>query len=345
MLRLLYLLNILLFSCFLRLTPTAIAAKPPLQRYEYSRPQMGTLFRVVLYAANETKAHTAAQAALNRVDELNRILSDYIPESELSQLSATAGSGKAVKLGPDLWYILEKSQEISRKTNGAFDVTVGPLVQLWRRARRQHQLPAAEALEKAKAVTGYQHLILDPKQKTAQLLVPGMQLDMGAIGKGYAVDEALKVLKKHGIRAALVDGGGNIVVSNAPPDHKNGWEIDVSAGNETNKTDGRKIYLKHCGVATSGDLYQYVELNGRRYSHILNPFTGLGLTDQRRVTVIAKNGTDADWLATSLSILPPKQGVALANQIPKAAAAIVRQVNGQPEYTLSKRFKKLRRAR
>ncbi|CAA9259287.1 MAG: FAD:protein FMN transferase [uncultured Adhaeribacter sp.] len=317
-------------------------ARPPLKRYEYSRPQMGTLFRVVLYARKETQANAAADAALDRVDELNSILSDYDPNSELSKLSATAGSGQAVKLSPDLWYILQKSQEVARKTNGAFDVTVGPLVQLWRRARRQHQLPTTAALEKAKSSTGYASILSNPRQQTAQLLKPGMQLDMGAIGKGYAVDEAMQVLRKHGIKIALIDGGGNILVSKAPPGSK-GWEVDLSVGNETNRVGGQKIYLQHRGVATSGDLYQFVELNGVRYSHIVNPFTGLGLTDQRRVTIIAKNGTDADWLSTSLSILSPEQGLELANRTPKAAANIVWLVNGGLQQKQSRRFRQLKR--
>ncbi|RDC66259.1 FAD:protein FMN transferase [Adhaeribacter pallidiroseus] len=319
----------------------SVPAKPPLQRYEYSRPQMGTIFRVVLFAPSESIAKVAAEAALNRVDTLNQILSDYIPDSELNKLSATAGTIQAVPLSPDLWAVLQKSQRVSRKTNGAFDVTVGPVVQLWRRARRQHQMPSPEALIKAQATTGYQHIILKKKQKTAQLLVPGMQLDMGAIGKGYAVDEAMRVLQQHKIKIALVDGGGNIRVSQAPPGTP-GWEIDLSISNETDHIGGQKIYLKNAGVATSGDLYQFVEINGQRYSHIINPFTGLGLTDQRRVTIVAKNGTDADWLSTALSVLPTAQGIKLANRTPQAAASIVWNTNGKLQQAQSRRFRQLK---
>lgn len=320
-----------------RLSP----AKPPLQRYEYSRPQMGTIFRVVLYARSENQAKTAAEAALNRVDALNQILSDYVADSELNKLSATAGTGKAVRLSPDLWAVLQKAQKVSRETNGAFDVTVGPLVQLWRRARRQHQLPSPEALAQAKAKTGYQQVILKKFKKTAELRVPGMQLDMGAIGKGYAVDEAMLVLREKGIKCALVDGGGNIRVSKAPPGTK-GWEIDLSTSNRTDHIGGQKVYLKNAGVATSGDLYQFVEFNGQRYSHIINPFTGLGLTDQRRVTIMAKNGTDADWLSTALSVLPTPEGIKLANRTSKAAASIVWNADGKLQQEQSHRFRQLK---
>jgi len=146
--------------------------KTPLQRFEYSHPQMGTVFRIVLYAHSATQAQAAAQAAFNRVDQLNQIMSDYIPDSELNQLSATAGTGKVIKLSADLWKILKISQEVARKTQGAFDVTVGPLVQLWRRTRRQQQLPSPEALTKAKAATGYQHLILSKKTRQRNYWYP-----------------------------------------------------------------------------------------------------------------------------------------------------------------------------
>lgn len=338
MIRAFYLL--LLLSIFVNLRP--VCAQARWQRYEYSRPQMGTLFRVVLYAPNETRAQQAAAAALDRVDTLNYIFSDYNPNSELSRLSATAGTGQAVKLSSDLWYILAKSLKISRKTNGAFDVTVGPLVQLWRRTRRQGQLPAPEALAKARAATGYRHLKLNKRTQTAQLLLPGMQLDLGAIGKGYAVDEAMNVLKKHGIKAALIDGGGNISVSKPPPGSRKGWEIDLSVSNETDRVGGQKIYLKRGGVATSGDLYQYVELNGVRYSHIIDPFTGLGLTDQRRVTIIARHGLDADWLSTAVSVLPTEPGLALVNRTPGAAAVVVSNVHGTPQQRQSQRFRRLK---
>jgi len=325
-------LGLLLLAGFASQSQSAIK-----QRFEYVRPQMGTTFRIILYADSEAKAQAAANAGFNRIEELNKILSDYDPESELSRLSASAGSGKAIKLSPDLWYILHKSLLISKKTNGAFDVTIGPVVQLWRRARRQHELPAAEALAQAKCHIGYRNIILNPQSKTAQLRISGMQLDMGAIGKGYAVDEAMKVLKAKGIKSALIDGGGNILVSRAPPKSK-GWIIDLHPLQTTNQQEQQKLVLKQQGVATSGDLYQYVELDGSRYSHIVNPFTGVGLTDQSRVTIITKNATDADWLSTSLSVLDPTVGFALIKKVPRAAASIVKNENNILKHWESKRY-------
>ena len=309
-------------------------------RFEYSQRHMGTLFRIVLYAPDSIRAGQAARAAFNRVAELNHILSDYEQDSELNQLCRTAGTSQWVPVSRDLWYVLAKSVQISEKTKGAFDITVGPYVQLWRRARRQGTLPPPEALAQARKAVGYKHLKLNKKAHIVLLTVPGMQLDMGAIGKGYAVDEALKVLRKHNIKSALVDGGGNIVVSRSPPNTK-GWEINLGITAPTDTTRQLQLLLKHQAVATSGDLYQYLDLDSVRYSHILNPFTGLGLTDQSRVTIIARNGLTADWLSTAVSVLGPAQGLALADKTPGAAASFIRQTGNQTEQWLSRRFKKI----
>jgi thiamine biosynthesis lipoprotein len=277
-------------------------------------------------------------AGFRRIADLDRILSDYIPDSELNQLSRTAGTGRWVALSPDLWFLLRRSAAVSRHTRGAFDVTVGPYVQLWRRTRRQGQLPGAEALEQARKAVGYQYISFDKKTKAVRLAVPGMQLDMGAIGKGYAVDEALKVITRAGIKAALVDGGGNIVVSQAPPGTR-GWQVSLSVPAPSDTARVIRLHLRRQAVATSGDLYQYVQLDGVRYSHILNPFTGLGLTDQSLVTILARTGLEADWLSTSVSVLGPEKGLALADRTRGAAAAFVRRGPGHLQPWRSRRFK------
>ena len=313
----------------------------PLCRHEFSQPQMGTLFRIVLYASDSALAHSAAQAAFRRVDELNRILSDYLPDSELSRLSSSAGSGQAVPVSPDLWHLLHLSKQASQRSQGAFDITAGPYVSLWRRSRRQLQLPSAEALEQARQAVGYENLQLGPQRRTAQLLVPGMKLDMGGIGKGYAVDEALKVLQQHGISSALVDGGGNVVVSRPPPG-KTGWRVAIGQPGTPALDSARFVSLACAAVATSGDLYQYVELDGKRYSHIVNPRTGLGLTHQRQVTIIACNGTTADWLSTAVSVLEPQAGRRLVRRTDGAEAIIFDIEKGGAKHWESRRFRKRR---
>ena len=279
---------------------------PPQARFEFSKPQMGAPFRIVLYAADKSHAETAASAAFRRVEELNAILSDYDTDSELSQLSRTAGSGQALPVSPDLWKVLTESQRFAQLSDGAFDVTVGPVVSLWRKARREQKFPDATRLAEARKSVGYQKLQL--KNRTARLLVPNMKLDLGGIAKGYAADEALKVLKKHGITRALVAAAGDIAVSDAPPG-KSGWQIEIGSPTKI-------IPLANSAVSTSGDLFQHVELNGIRYSHIVDPRTGIGLTNQITVTVIAPNSTTADALATAVSVLGAEKGQMLAKKFP-----------------------------
>ncbi|WP_300539667.1 FAD:protein FMN transferase [uncultured Nocardioides sp.] len=185
------------------------------QRYEFSRPLMGMAFRIIVHSEDEAKAKRAAKAAFDRVAVLNQIMSDYEPESELSKLSNLAGSGKAAKISDELCSVLDRAQALAAQTGGAFDVTAGASVQLWRRARRVKRLPPQYVLAKALKTVGFRTLKLDAKKCTAQLTGPGTRLDLGGIAKGHALDEALAVLKKHGLRQALVSGGGDIVAGAA----------------------------------------------------------------------------------------------------------------------------------
>ena len=182
--------------------PRATGAKPPAEtRFEFTEPHMGTKFRIVLYAPDEATAKKASRAAFDRIAVLDAMMSDYRADSELVKLCARAG-GPPVKVSEELFFVLSKAQEVSRLSEGAFDVTVGPVVQLWRLSRRTQRLPEAPVLEKAKALVGWRNVLLDPKERTVKLLKPGMQLDLGGIAKGYAGDEAQKLLKAHGITRA-----------------------------------------------------------------------------------------------------------------------------------------------
>src|SRR5262245_52718988 len=293
------------------------------QRFEYDEKHMGTRFRAVLYAADRPAADRAAKAAFDRVAELDRIMSDYQPTSELMQLCKQfeTEAGPPVKVSPDLFRVLARGQELSRKSDGAFDVTVGPMVRLWRLARRTQKLPDAKEMARAKELVGYKKMELDPKGQTVRLTVPGMQLDLGGIAKGYAADEALAAAAKLGVTAALVAAGGDVAVMGAPPG-KPGWRVEVAP--LTKKTPERVLTLKDAAVSTSGDLEQLVELDGVRYSHIVDPRTGLGLVGRRSVTVIARRGIDSDSMTKALSILPPEKGLELIEQADGAAGLIVR---------------------
>ena len=179
----------------------ARAAEPPLTRFEFAEPHMGTRFRLVLYAANAAAADRASRAAFGRVAALNGIMSDYLPKSELMRLCKRAG-GPAVPVSADLFAVLARAAEISRITDGTFDVTVGPVVRLWRRARRTQLLPAADQLAAAKALVDYRLVTLDPAARTVRLAKAGMRLDLGGIAKGYAAEAAQTVLKQNGVTRA-----------------------------------------------------------------------------------------------------------------------------------------------
>jgi thiamine biosynthesis lipoprotein len=310
-----------------------------LQRFESTQAQMGVPFKIVLYAADQTAANAAFEAAFAHVAALNRILSDYDPASELSRLSQSAPTPQPAPVSEPLWTVLARSQTLAEATDGAFDVTVGPMVRLWRRARRAKEMPSAERLAEACAAVGYKNLRLDPQQRTAQLLKPGMRLDLGGIAMGYAVDETLKLLRERGLSRALVDASGDIAVGDPPPG-KTGWTIGVMPLS-LDGTPSRTVLLANAAVTTAGDAHQHVVLKDVRYSHIVDPRTGLGLTDQVGVAVIARDCLTADSLDTAASVLGPEAGMRFIEATPGAGGFIVRPREGStPEIWESAGFSK-----
>ncbi|HLJ12216.1 MAG TPA: FAD:protein FMN transferase [Planctomycetaceae bacterium] len=307
------------------------------ERFEFTQIQMGMPFRIVLYAPDEDSANAAARAAFAKIKHLNGIMSDYEPESELMLLCRTAGTGMPVKVSRDLLTVLSRSLELSKKSDGAFDVTVGPVVKLWRRARKTRTYPDAEELAAALDLVGFRNIRIDEPAGTVELLKKGMQIDLGGIAVGYAIDEVLALLKERGIASALIDGSGDIGVSDRPPG-KEGWRIGI-APLEADDEPSRYIVLKNAAVTTSGDAFQFVELAGKRYSHIVDPRTGVGLVDRSSVTVIARNCTIADSYTKAVSVLGPARGFALIEEVPGGAALVVRAADGRRETFESKRLR------
>lgn len=281
--------------------------EPALERHEYAQLHMGVQARLIVYAPSEQAAATAARAAYARVAEIEDIASDYRPTSELMRLCAQAGQGP-VKVSHELFTLLAHAQEMSRRSDGAFDITVGPYVALWRVARNTRQLPTPQQLGDAGRRVGWRMVKLDPAHRTVELTVPGMRLDLGGIAKGYAGDEALRVLRQHGIGSALFEAGGDIVMSDAPPGKK-GWTVEI-IGSEPGRS--RTIGVANGGVSTSGDTEQFVEIGETRYSHVVDPRTGLGLTQRYAATVIAPDGITSDSLSTAASALGPWESEKLA---------------------------------
>jgi thiamine biosynthesis lipoprotein len=308
------------FACLGLLARVATAGE--LQRHSYSRPAMGSVFRIELYAEDAAGAAKAAEAAFKRVEELNQIASDYLPESELSRLNK-APAKTPIKVSEGLFALISRSVEISAQTNGAFDITATYAIQHWRRARRQKKLPTEEQVQKAISMTDWRAIQLDEKARTVTKLKEGLLLDLGGIGKGFAADAALAVLKQHGITKALVAGSGDVAAGDAPPG-KEGWDVALRTFEAPEEKDQlTHVTLKNCGCSTSGDLHQYLELDGKRFSHIVDPKTGLGLRDRIACTVISPDATTSDGLATALCVLGVEKGL---NLVEKSQGTVARFV-------------------
>jgi thiamine biosynthesis lipoprotein len=295
-----------------------------LHRYESVEPHMGTLVRITLYAAGEDEARGAFDAAFARIRALDQTFSDYKPDSELNQLT-TRPAGTAAGVSEDLFRVLSASQELAVATSGAFDVTLGPVIRLWREARAAGRLPEDQALRDATARSGFRKLVVEPRTRTVILAAAGMTLDVGAVGKGYAASEALEVLRARGVRSALVAVSGDLAFGDPPPG-KAGWRI---AMHELPPSEAQGVpavlELTNAAVSTAGAAEQHADIAGRRYSHIVDPATGIGLTDDVTVTVIASHGLEADGLDTAASVLGVERGMALIESHPDAAGLIVRR--------------------
>ena len=310
-----------------------------LRRFEFNHPAMGTLFTITLFATNQGSATEAARAAFKRIEALEDTMSDYQADSELMRLCDQPW-GKPMQVSEDLFDVMWRAQEISKASNGAFDITIGPYVRLWRFARKRKVLgPPAEMAAAASAV-GYQKLRLDRAARSVTLLAPNMRLDLGGIAKGYAADQALALLKSRGIHRALVAASGDIALGNPPPGQA-GWKVGISgldAG--TNGLQGN-LLLHNCGISTSGDTEQSIEINGVRYSHILDPRTGLGLTNRIQASVVAPNATATDALATTVCVLGHKKGLALLKSFRRTETFIVVDVHGVKRTYKSSGFSRL----
>ncbi|HZQ51906.1 MAG TPA: FAD:protein FMN transferase [Bryobacteraceae bacterium] len=308
-------------SSSLLLAGMALSALTALQPFEAVEPHMGTLFRIKLYAANRDQAQAAFHAAFTRISELDDILSDYKSDSEINRLCRTAVH-HPVPVSDDLFRVVSASETLSEQSGGAFDITIGPLTHLWRQARKAGHVPESTAISEAAGHCGFHKVHLNAAAHTLELDQSGMQLDAGGIAKGYAADEALRVLSKCGIRSALVAASGDLAFSDAPPG-RIGWKIGVDSLDNPEAPFTRVLMLANRAVSTSGPEEQHLDANGKRYSHIIDPKTGMGLTSDITATVIARSGTEADGLATALTVLGAERGLDLVNRTPGASAIIV----------------------
>jgi thiamine biosynthesis lipoprotein len=323
--------------CSFLLLACGFDIRPALARFEFSESHMGTRFRIVVYSTTARAATLASSAAFERIGKLDATMSDYRETSELMVLCKKP-SGTRVSASKDLFRVLEAGQALAARSDGAFDITVGPLSRLGRRARRTGALPDSRDLARALDSSGYTKLRLDRSSRSVILDKSGMLLDLGGIAKGFATDEAMKILKQHGIRRALVAAGGDILVSSPPPGAR-GWLIAIAPLESTEQQPTRYLRLRDRAVSTSGDAHQYVEIAGVRYSHIIDPRTGFALTGHSSVTVVANNCTTSDSLATAASVLGPSRGSRLIDSTAGAAALFVQATEGRTVTVETNRWK------
>ena len=288
---------------------------------------MGTFARVVAVAKDAATGTQCVEAGLAEIRKVDELMSDYSDDSEISRVNSQAAK-KAVQVSQSTFEVLQKSVEFSKLTDGAFDVTVGPLVDVFHKTQKERVAPTQEQIAQAKAKVGYEKLILDSENRTVRFSVDGMRLDLGGIAKGYGVDKALEAARRRGAVGVMVDIGGDVRCFGEPPEGRDHWRIglqDPNSAVEGMSAGGLVLTLKvkNAAVATSGDYQQFALIDGKRYSHIMNRKTGMSIEGLSSVTIIADNATDADALATSVSVMGPVKGIALIEKFPNAEAIIM----------------------
>lgn len=297
---------------------------------------MGSPLNITIFSEDSAKASFLAKKSFQIADSLNLIFSDYLENSELNQLSAKAGTDTFTPVSPALWDIIKQSVEASQQCKGTFDISVGSIVKLWRKARKEKVLPDKNILEKSLQSIGYQYIVLNSNTHCVKLLRKNTTLDLGGIAKGYLAQVIVNFCQKEGIKKALVDAGGDLAMIGKD------WHIGITIPNSETLMQGFLV-LQNQAVATSGNRYQFVEMDGKKYSHIVNPQTGLGLTHQRNVTVIAPNGVTADWLATACSVLSVRKALKLIKSMPNCELLMLEIRKGKLRKWQSKGFKVIKK--
>ncbi len=292
---------------------------------------MGCDFEVYAFGEEELSLRVAAEAAIAEIERVEQLLSHYLPDSEVSYLNAHAAR-EAARVHPEVFELLERALHLSRQTHGAFDVTVMPLLRCWGFFTGIGQVPDAQTVAEALQRVGASQIRLDPQQLTVSFLQDGVAIHLGAIGKGYAVDRAIEVLKEAGVPAAMVHGGHSSVRAYGAPADAGGWQINLPHPLYPERSQAR-LLLWNRAISTSSTAEQYFERGGRRYGHILDPRTGLPVeNDLLCVSVLADEATVADALSTAFFVLGERGIREYISAYSGVQAVILRQGEQQPEW-------------
>jgi thiamine biosynthesis lipoprotein len=271
----------------------AVAADQELLRLEKSADAMGSTYTIEMYGFDRIQMEAAADAAFDEVRHLDELLSNYKPESEWSQVNRHAAE-KPIKVSPELFRLLSACMRYSRESEGAFDITVGPLMKVWGFYKGSGHLPHRAEVAAALTKTGYRHVHLDEAAQTVWFDRPGTEIDPGGIGKGYAVDRMVDVLRQKGVVTALVAGSvSSIYGMGSPPREPRGWRVEIRDPRDSSKTVA-EVFLKDMSMSTSGSYEKFFRAEGKTYAHIMDPRTGYPAQGSVSVSVIAPRTLDSE---------------------------------------------------
>ncbi len=279
---------------------------------------MGTTVRVKVFAIDDLELQRLAEPAFVAMMDIDALLSDYKEDSQLSLVNREAFQ-RAVALDSDFVVVLRKALEVSAATSGGFDVTIGPLIDLWRTAANDNRMPSDSAFAAVRERVGYQALLLDGD--SLRFAKPGLRLDLGAIAKGYAVDKAVEALKQRGVHSAIVDAGGDLYVLGSMPD-KSLYKIGIQHPRIPDSLLCA-LQVENRAVTTSGDYQRSFRIGETVYNHIIDARTGWPIDEAVSVTVVATTAMAADALSTAVTVLGLEQGMAMIEGLPDAEALIV----------------------
>jgi len=301
------------------------------------RETMGTFARIVSVAKDRQTARKAIEAGFEQIKLVDDLMSDYKQDSQISRVNRNAFR-RPVKVSEPVFEVLQEAVRFSKLTAGVFDVTVGPLVDLWRRAAEANSPPSQAELQQARSKVGYKKLVLDATKLTVRFTVEGMRLDLGGIAKGYAIDRAVKAMKEASAAGGMVDLGGDIMCFGAAPPGKKSWHIGLQDPHHIGVLPGTGstllvLKLTDRAIATSGNYRRFFLIDGKKFNHIIDVNSGKGGNKLSSVTIISRKATDADALATAVSVMGLEKGLALVEKLPDTEAIVV---GPAPKFELTK---------
>ena len=272
--------------------PTSPDSSPV--RYEASHPAMGTVYTVVAYGRDRTFLSEVVEQVFDEIDQLDEQMSNYQPQSELSAVNRDAARGE-VTVSPKLFDLLQYSLRASQECGGDFDITVGPLMKLWGFFRGEGRLPSSAEIAGVSKRLGYQHVHLDAARRTVRFDASGIELDLGGIAKGYAVDEAAKILRSNGVSAALISSGTSSIYALGSPPGERGWKITVRNPFHADKSVD-VLRLQNFALSTSGNYEKFFKIGGKTYCHIMDPHTGWPIENMLSTVAVVPTGVESEVL-------------------------------------------------